>query len=76
VQADVISVLVEKMDVLTINLFACLLPMLSRLLDGKIEKNVKLSLDMLLKLVTVFGLTIRATISTPPSSGVDLHGEK
>ncbi|XLU58319.1 hypothetical protein S245_052967, partial [Arachis hypogaea] len=76
VQADVISVLVEKMDVLAIDLFAFLLPVLSGLLDGKTERHVKLSLDMLLKLVAVFGPTIRATISTPPSIGVDLHREK
>ncbi|XLR14908.1 hypothetical protein S83_042846, partial [Arachis hypogaea] len=51
VQSDVISVLAEKMNVLTIDLFACLLPVLSGLLDGKTERHVKLSLDMLLKLV-------------------------
>ncbi|RYR35964.1 hypothetical protein Ahy_A10g051040 isoform C [Arachis hypogaea] len=76
VQADVISVLVEKMDVLTIDLFACLLPVLLGLLDGKTERHVKLSLDMLLKLVAVFGPTIRATVSAPPSVGVDLHREQ
>ncbi|QHO01029.1 uncharacterized protein DS421_13g411440 [Arachis hypogaea] len=68
VQSDVISVLAEKMNVLTIDLFACLLPVLSGLLDGKTERHVKLSLDMLLKLVAVFGPTIRATVSA-----VDLH---
>ncbi|QHO57155.1 uncharacterized protein DS421_3g79820 [Arachis hypogaea] len=57
------------MDVFTIDLFACLLPVLSRLLDGKPERHVKLSLDMLLKLVAVFGPTIRATVSAPPSVG-------
>ncbi|XLS51114.1 hypothetical protein HN51_011791, partial [Arachis hypogaea] len=34
---DESDVLVEKMDVFTIDLFACLLPVLSRLLDGKPE---------------------------------------
>jgi len=34
------------------------------------------SLDMLLKLVAVFGPTIRATVSAPPSVGVDLHQEE
>ncbi|MED6182410.1 hypothetical protein PIB30_028274 [Stylosanthes scabra] len=76
VQADVISVLVEKMDVLTIDLCSCLLPVLSSLLDGKTERHVKVSLDMLLKLVAVFGPTIRATVSAPPSVGVDLHREQ
>lgn len=39
-------------------------------------RHVKLSLDMLLKLVAVFGPTIRATVSAPPSVGVDLHQEE
>lgn len=38
VQADVISVLVDKMDVLTLDLFSCLLPVLVGLLDSKIER--------------------------------------
>ena len=36
VQADVISVLIDKMDVLTLDLFSCLLPV--GLLDSKIER--------------------------------------
>ncbi|XP_061355797.1 katanin p80 WD40 repeat-containing subunit B1 homolog KTN80.2-like [Gastrolobium bilobum] len=76
VQADVISVLVEKMEILTLDLFSCLLPVLKGLLDSKIERHVKVSLDMLLKLVAVFGPTIRSTISAPPSVGVDLHAEQ
>lgn len=38
VQADVISVLVEKMEILTLDLFSCLLPVLTGLLDSKIER--------------------------------------
>ncbi|ESW31267.1 hypothetical protein PHAVU_002G224100 [Phaseolus vulgaris] len=76
VQADVISVLVEKMEIFTLDLFSCLLPVLTGLVDSKIERHVKVSLDMLLKLVVVFGPTIRSTISAPPSVGVDLHGEQ
>lgn len=38
VQADVISVLLEKMDILTLDLFSCLLPVLLGLLDSKIER--------------------------------------
>ncbi|KAK7319632.1 hypothetical protein RJT34_04355 [Clitoria ternatea] len=76
VQADVISVLVEKIEILTLDLFSCLLPVLTGLLDSKIERHVKVSLDMLLKLVAVFGPTIRATISAPPSVGIDLHADQ
>ncbi|KHN46320.1 Katanin p80 WD40 repeat-containing subunit B1 like 1 [Glycine soja] len=76
VQADVISVLVDKMEILTLDLFSCLLPVLTGLLDSNIERHVKVSLDMLLKLVAVFGPTIRSTISAPPSVGIDLHAEQ
>ncbi|GAU31468.1 hypothetical protein TSUD_386320 [Trifolium subterraneum] len=76
VQADVISVLVEKMEILTLDLLSSLLPVLTGLLDSKTERHVKVSLDMLLKFVAVFGSTINATISAPPSVGVDLHREE
>ncbi|XP_058755373.1 katanin p80 WD40 repeat-containing subunit B1 homolog KTN80.1-like [Vicia villosa] len=76
VQADVISILVEKMEILTLDLLSSLLPVLTGLLDSKTERHVKVSLDMLLKFVAVFGSTIKATISAPPSVGVDLHREQ
>jgi len=41
-----------------------------------LSRHAKVSLDMLLKLVAVFGPTIRATVSAPPSVGVDLHQEE
>lgn len=38
VQADVMSVLMEKMEILNLDLFLCLLPMLMGLLDSKMER--------------------------------------
>ena len=38
VQADVISVLKEKMEILTLDLFSGLLPVLMGLLDSKMER--------------------------------------
>lgn len=38
VQADVISVLMEKMEILTLDVFACLLPLLVGLLDSTTER--------------------------------------
>lgn len=38
VQADVISVLMEKMDILNLELFSCLLPVLFGLLNSQIER--------------------------------------
>lgn len=76
VQADVISVFLEKMEIINMDLFSCMLPILVGLLDSKMERHAKLSLELLLKLVALFGSTIRSTISAPPSVGVDLHQEE
>ncbi|XP_021676534.2 katanin p80 WD40 repeat-containing subunit B1 homolog KTN80.4 isoform X2 [Hevea brasiliensis] len=76
VQADVISILMEKMEILTLDLFSCLLPVLVGLLDSKMERHTSVSLEMLLKLVAVFGPVVRSTVSAPPAVGVDLHAEQ
>ncbi|KAK4858983.1 hypothetical protein QYF36_024854 [Acer negundo] len=76
VQADVISVLMEKMEILTLDVFSCLLPVLVGLLDSKMDRHVSISLEMLLKLVAVFGSVIRSTVSAPPAIGVDLQAEQ
>ncbi|KAI7981292.1 hypothetical protein LOK49_Contig53G00003 [Camellia lanceoleosa] len=76
VQADLMSILMEKMEILTLDLFSCLLPVLLGLLDSKIERHANISLEMLLKLVAVFGPVVRSIISAPPVIGPDLHAEK
>ncbi|PIA29541.1 hypothetical protein AQUCO_05900045v1 [Aquilegia coerulea] len=76
VQADVVSVLVEKMDIVSLELFSCLLPILSSLLNSQIDRHSNVSLEMLLKLVAIFGSVIRLTISASPSVGVDLQAER
>ncbi|XP_048335425.1 katanin p80 WD40 repeat-containing subunit B1 homolog KTN80.2 isoform X2 [Ziziphus jujuba] len=76
VQADVISVLIEKMDILNLDLFSCLLPVLLGLLDSKTERHAIVSLELLLKLVAVFGPVICSAVSTPRAVGVDLHAEE
>ncbi|OAY26122.1 katanin p80 WD40 repeat-containing subunit B1 homolog KTN80.1 isoform X2 [Manihot esculenta] len=76
VQADVISILMEKMEILTLDLFSCLLPVLLGLLDSKMERHTSVSLEMLLKLVAVFGPVIRSTVSARRAVGVDLHAEQ
>ncbi|GMI72289.1 DWD hypersensitive to ABA 3, Katanin p80 subunit 2 [Hibiscus trionum] len=76
VQADVISVLMEKMEILTLDLFSILLPVLMGLLDSKMDRHVNVSLEMLLKLVAVFGPMIRSTVSARRGVGVDLHAEQ
>ncbi|XP_023758251.1 katanin p80 WD40 repeat-containing subunit B1 homolog KTN80.4 isoform X1 [Lactuca sativa] len=76
VQADVVNVLMERMDSLTLDLFSCLLPVLLELLDSNTERHISVSLQLLLKLVAVFGPVVSSTISAPPAVGVDLHAEK
>ncbi|KAF5475628.1 hypothetical protein F2P56_007420 [Juglans regia] len=76
VQADVTSVLMEKMEILTLDLFSCFLPVLLGLLDSKVERQANMSLEMLLKLVAAFGPVIHSTISAPPAVGVDLQAEQ
>ncbi|GLT33504.1 hypothetical protein SLA2020_080860 [Shorea laevis] len=76
VQADIISVLMEKMESFTLDLFSSLLPVLMSMLDSQMERHVSVSLGMLLKLVAVFGPVIHSTISAPRAVGVDLHAEQ
>ncbi|KAI3763772.1 hypothetical protein L2E82_13769 [Cichorium intybus] len=44
--------------------------------DGNTERHINVSLEMLLKLVAVFGPVITSTVSAPPTVGVDHHAEK
>ncbi|KAK6932507.1 Katanin p80 subunit, C-terminal [Dillenia turbinata] len=76
VQVDVAAVLMEKMELVTLDIFSCLLPVLIGLLDSKIERHASLSLEFLLKLVAVFGPVVHSTISAPRVVGVDLHAEE
>lgn len=40
------------------------------------DRHTSLSLEMLLKLVAVFGSVVFATVSATPTVGVDLHAEQ
>ncbi|XP_075496281.1 LOW QUALITY PROTEIN: katanin p80 WD40 repeat-containing subunit B1 homolog KTN80.1-like [Primulina tabacum] len=75
-QADVVGVFLERTEVITLDLFSCLLPMLLGLLESKVERHSSVSLEILLKLVAIFGTMIRSTVSAPPAVGVDLHAEE
>jgi katanin p80 WD40 repeat-containing subunit B1 len=41
-----------------------------------IYRHANISLEMLLKLVAVFGPVIQSAVSAPPVVGVDLHAEQ
>ncbi|KAI5677711.1 hypothetical protein M9H77_08661 [Catharanthus roseus] len=75
--ADVMSLLREKTDIITLDICTCLLPLLSRLLESGMDRHLNISLEMLLKLVRMFGSVIYSSLSTPPSSvGVDIEAEQ
>ncbi|CAA7020803.1 unnamed protein product [Microthlaspi erraticum] len=76
VQVDVISILTDKIEILTLDMFSQLIPVLTSLLGSRTERPVNVSLEMLLKLVAVFGTVIRSTVSAPRIVGVDLHADE
>ncbi|PIA35318.1 hypothetical protein AQUCO_03500011v1 [Aquilegia coerulea] len=76
VSADVISILTEKTDSITLDICTCLLPLLTSLLDSKMDRHLGISLEMLLKLVKTFGSVIHSTLSASTSVGVDIQAEQ
>lgn len=76
VSADVISILTDKSDTITLDICTCLLPLLTSLLDSKIDRHLGISLEMLLKLVRTFGSVISSTLSASSPVGVDIQAEQ
>ncbi|ONK64030.1 uncharacterized protein A4U43_C07F21380 [Asparagus officinalis] len=75
VSADVVSVLIDKSDIVTLDICTILLPLLTSLLGSDMDRHLTVSMEMLLKLVRVFGPVIHSTVSGPPLVGVDLEAE-
>ncbi|XP_065025379.1 katanin p80 WD40 repeat-containing subunit B1 homolog KTN80.4-like isoform X3 [Musa acuminata AAA Group] len=76
VSADVLSSLMDKSDIITLDICTALLPLLTSLLESKMDRHLGISLEMLLKLVRIFGPVISTTLSAGPSVGVDLQAEQ
>ncbi|KAL1356329.1 hypothetical protein HN51_008336 [Arachis hypogaea] len=74
--ADVVSVITEKMDIVTLDVCTGLLPPLTDLLQSQMDRHLEISLEMLLKLVRTFGSMIYSAVSAAPSVGVDIEAEK
>lgn len=74
--ADVISILREKPDVVTLEICTSLLPLLTSLLESEMDRHLGISLEMLLKLVRIFGSVIHSTLSASSSVGVDIQAEQ
>ncbi|MCD7457341.1 hypothetical protein HAX54_034891 [Datura stramonium] len=76
VLSELVSFLAEKDDIITLEICTCILPLLTGLLESKLDRHQDISLNMLLKLVKVFGSLIYTSLSTPTSVGVDIEAEK
>ncbi|KAK8616182.1 hypothetical protein V6N13_017740 [Hibiscus sabdariffa] len=76
VLADVMSVVIEKMDIVTLDICTCLLPLLSSLLGSDMDRHLSICLDILLKLVRVFGSMIYSTVSASTPVGIDIEAEQ
>ncbi|KAF5467572.1 hypothetical protein F2P56_011811 [Juglans regia] len=76
VVADVMSIMTEKIDIVTLDICTCLLPLLILLLESDMDRHLSISLDMLLKLVRIFGSVIYSTLSASSSVGVDIEAEQ
>nr|XP_010933308.1 katanin p80 WD40 repeat-containing subunit B1 homolog isoform X2 [Elaeis guineensis] len=76
VSADLVSILMEMSDAITLDLCTYLLPLLTGLLESKIDRHTSISLEMLLKLIKIFGPVIHSALSAVPSVGVDLQVEE
>ncbi|KEH24722.1 putative transcription factor WD40-like family [Medicago truncatula] len=74
--ADVVSIIMEKIDMVTLDLCTGLLPLLTDLLQSEMDRHLSISVEMLLNLVRVFGSVIYSTLSAKPSVGVDIEAEK
>lgn len=73
---DVMSLLTAKTDIVTLDTCTCLLPLLNKLLESEMDRHQSISLEMLLKLVRVFGSVIYSSLSAPSSVGVDIEAEQ
>nr|XP_017216836.1 PREDICTED: katanin p80 WD40 repeat-containing subunit B1 homolog [Daucus carota subsp. sativus] len=76
VLADIVSILAEKPDIVTLDICTCVLPLLTSLLESEIDQHRGVSLVMLLKLVKVFGSLIYSSLSASSSVGVNIEAEQ
>nr|GLL35816.1 katanin p80 WD40 repeat-containing subunit B1 homolog isoform X2 [Ipomoea trifida] len=76
VLADVMYFLTKQSDIITLDIYTSLLPLLSALLESNMDRHQDISLEMLLKLVKVFGSMIYSSRSAPASVGVDIEAEQ
>ncbi|KAH9556503.1 hypothetical protein CY35_07G031700 [Sphagnum magellanicum] len=76
VLVDVLSVLMERTELLTLEICCMLIPLLNGLLTSDQDRNLMTALSLLMKLINTFGPVIHTTRTSAPSLGVDLQAEQ
>uniref|UniRef100_A0A9I9D1G8 Katanin p80 WD40 repeat-containing subunit B1 homolog n=1 Tax=Cucumis melo TaxID=3656 RepID=A0A9I9D1G8_CUCME len=76
VAADVISIMTNRIEVVTLDICTCILPVLSGLLESDLDRYLDISMEMLVKLVRTFGSVIYSTLSATSSVGVNIEAEQ
>ncbi|XP_010421148.1 PREDICTED: katanin p80 WD40 repeat-containing subunit B1 homolog isoform X3 [Camelina sativa] len=76
VTADVLGIITERNETLTLDNCTSLLPLLTALLGSDMDQHLSVSLDLLLKLVRLYGSPIYSSLSAPASVGVDIEAEQ
>ncbi|VVB13708.1 unnamed protein product [Arabis nemorensis] len=75
VVADVLVIVTERAEILTLDTCTSLLPLMSALLGSNMDRHLSVCLDLLLKLVRMYGSQIYSSLSAPSSVGVDIEAE-
>ncbi|CAN8298741.1 unnamed protein product [Cochlearia groenlandica] len=73
---DVLVIIIERPEILALDTCTSLLPLLSALLGSNTDRHLSVCLDLLLKLVRMYGLQIYSSLSAPSSVGVDIEAEQ
>ncbi|CAH2044180.1 unnamed protein product [Thlaspi arvense] len=76
VTADVLGIITERNEILTLDTCTSLLPILTALLGSDMDQHLSVSLELLLKLVRMYGSPIYSSLSAPASVGVDIEAEQ
>ncbi|CAH2073535.1 unnamed protein product [Thlaspi arvense] len=76
VVADVLVIINERTEILTLDTCTSLLPLLTALLGSNMDRHLSVCLDLLLKLVRMYGSQVYSSLSAPSSVGVDIEAEQ
>ncbi|GAV89640.1 Katanin_con80 domain-containing protein, partial [Cephalotus follicularis] len=78
VLADVMSFVTLKIDIVTLDICTCLLPLLTGLLGSNMDRSLSFKWNMVMvkHLVRIFGSVIYSAVSASTSVGVDIEEEQ